>query len=67
MAESNSHQLVMHYDPARPEWVAATCSCGRWTFECTGRPDPASHIMTSSLRAEKEWRRHTAGRGGGRD
>lgn len=56
--DANGHQLITHYDPARLEWCGAECTCGQWSYESAAKADPATHIMTASVQAEKEWRRH---------
>ncbi len=61
-SDAAGHLLITHYDPDRPDWCDARCSCGRWNFEARAEPDPATHLMAASIKAEREWHRHCPGR-----
>ncbi len=56
--DHGGHQLVTEFDPHRPDWCFAECRCGAWYFESIAPPDPDTHVILASVRAELEWRKH---------
>ena len=57
-SDHGPHQLVTEYDPHRDYWCWAECRCGQWRYESVVPPDPETHLIVASVRAEEEWRKH---------